>query len=167
FLIAGYTGTYDGQAHGLSAEPDQNGFLATGVNGEDLSSQLDLGAQHTNAGFYNETWSFNLNTPDDTTYNPNYYGTDSVVGTDPNTGDPIFAYGSTADRTLSIEIDKALANFNFNTSFVYDGSAHGLSGTASGVETNPADLNGLFHFSTDATMTHVDDRAVSGVWTFN
>src|SRR5262249_34998980 len=49
--VSGYSGTYDGQAHVLSG-------TATGVNGEDLSSLLNLGDSQTNAGHYDVTWTF-------------------------------------------------------------------------------------------------------------
>ena len=44
-VINPYSGTYDGEAHGLSAS-------ATGALGEDLSSLLNLGPTYTNAGDY-------------------------------------------------------------------------------------------------------------------
>src|SRR5204863_430529 len=41
--VNGYTGVYDGAAHGLTG-------TATGVSGESLSGLLDLGATYTTAG---------------------------------------------------------------------------------------------------------------------
>jgi hypothetical protein len=49
--ITPYSGTYDGQFHGLSGS-------ATGVLGEDLSALLNLGITERNAGHYNVAWSF-------------------------------------------------------------------------------------------------------------
>ncbi len=49
--IIPYSGTYDGQAHGLTG-------TATGTFGEDLSGLLSLGASYTNAGSYPVGWSF-------------------------------------------------------------------------------------------------------------
>jgi hypothetical protein len=49
--VSGYTGTYDGAAHGATG-------TATGVKGETLAG-LDLsGTVHTNAGAYSDGWSF-------------------------------------------------------------------------------------------------------------
>jgi hypothetical protein len=50
--VTGYTGDYDGQAHGASG-------TATGVKGESLTSQLDLGATFTNVPGGTANWSFN------------------------------------------------------------------------------------------------------------
>lgn len=50
-VVNGYTGVYDGQAHGLTGS-------ATGVHGEDLSGLLDLGASRTDAGVYAVDWFF-------------------------------------------------------------------------------------------------------------
>jgi hypothetical protein len=52
--VNGYSGTYDGAAHGLSGS-------ATGVNGTDLSSLLHLGPKQTDAGHYTVTWTFDGN----------------------------------------------------------------------------------------------------------
>jgi uncharacterized repeat protein (TIGR03803 family)/parallel beta-helix repeat protein len=49
--IIPYSGTYDGQPHGL-------GGTATGALGEDLSGLLNLGPTYTNAGAYTVGWSF-------------------------------------------------------------------------------------------------------------
>src|SRR5262249_18154535 len=50
--VTGYTGQYDGQAHGLTGS-------ATGVTGEDLSGLLDLGSQATHVSDSTTvTWAF-------------------------------------------------------------------------------------------------------------
>ncbi|HJQ30040.1 MAG TPA: PxKF domain-containing protein, partial [Rubrobacter sp.] len=49
--VQGYTGVYDGNAHGASGS-------ATGVKGEDLSNLLDLGASFTNFPGDTANWSF-------------------------------------------------------------------------------------------------------------
>ena len=49
--VNGYSGVYDGHAHGATGS-------ATGVNGEDLSSLLDLGASFTDAPGGVANWSF-------------------------------------------------------------------------------------------------------------
>jgi hypothetical protein len=49
--VAGYSGVYDGTAHGATG-------IATGVNGEDLSSLLNLGASFTNVPGGTASWTF-------------------------------------------------------------------------------------------------------------
>ena len=49
--VSGFSGPYDGLAHGASGS-------ATGVNGEDLSHLLDLGTSYTNAPGGTANWSF-------------------------------------------------------------------------------------------------------------
>jgi hypothetical protein len=53
--VKGYTGTYDGDAHGATG-------TATGVKDEDLSGLLDVGDSFTNAPGGTATWSFAGNT---------------------------------------------------------------------------------------------------------
>ena len=54
--IAGWSGTYNGDAHGASIT------TATGVKGEDLSASVDLGASFTNVPGGTASWSFsNIN----------------------------------------------------------------------------------------------------------
>jgi uncharacterized repeat protein (TIGR01451 family) len=49
--VTGYTGTYDGNAHGATGS-------ASGVQSEDLSGLLDLGASYTNAPGGTANWTF-------------------------------------------------------------------------------------------------------------
>lgn len=56
--VAGYAGTYDGAAHGASG-------TATGVNGENLSGLLNLGASFTDVPGGTANWTFG-----GTNYNP-------------------------------------------------------------------------------------------------
>jgi hypothetical protein len=53
--VSGYTGVYDGSAHGASG-------TATGVDGEDLTSLLNLGASFTNVPGGTAHWTFAGNT---------------------------------------------------------------------------------------------------------
>jgi len=96
--VNGTTVTYDGSAHGASGS-------ATGVNGEDLASLLNLGDGFTNAPGGTASWSFAGNT--------NY---------------------AAQSGTAAIVINKAAANVTV-TGYegIYDGSAHGASGSATGV----------------------------------
>ncbi|HMJ25610.1 MAG TPA: Ig-like domain-containing protein, partial [Pyrinomonadaceae bacterium] len=50
--VSGYSGVYDGNSHGASG-------TATGVNGEDLISLLNLGASFTNVPGGTASWTFN------------------------------------------------------------------------------------------------------------
>lgn len=98
--VATYTVTYDGTAHTASS-------TLTGVNGEDLSAQLDLsGTIHTNAGDYPaDIWTF--------TGGSNY---------------------NDQHGTLHNVINKAMAAVTVTPySVVFDGTAHTSVGTAIGV----------------------------------
>ncbi len=95
--VSGYSGTYDGAAHGATGS-------ATGVNGEDLSAGLDLGASFTNAPGGTATWSFSH-------------------------GNYLAESGSVA-----IVLAKATITFTVTGYFVtYDGNAHTATATATGV----------------------------------
>jgi MBG domain (YGX type)/YDG domain len=105
--VSGYTGMYDGLAHGATGS-------ATGVNGENLNTLLNLGASFTNVPGGNATWAFAGNT--------NY---------------------SAAGGSVSITITKATAVLSVDGfSGQYDGIAHGATGSATGV--TGEDLNSLF-----------------------
>src|SRR5262249_3344812 len=120
-----FSGVYDGQAHGLTGS-------ATGVQGEDLSTLLDLGASQVHAGHYDVTWSFAGNTD----YN-------------------------SATASSTIDIAKADATISVNPfSGIYDGQAHSLTGSATGVQGE--DLNGLLDLG--ASFRNVGHDAVS--WSF-
>ncbi|HEV2721338.1 MAG TPA: Ig-like domain repeat protein, partial [Thermoanaerobaculia bacterium] len=96
--VTGYSGVYDGHAHGATGS-------AHGINGEDLTSLLDLGASFTAVPGGTAHWTFASNT--------NYA---------PASGD------------VSITITQATATVTVNGySGVYDGNAHGATGSATGV----------------------------------
>jgi len=114
-LVDGYSEIYDGNPHTATG-------TATGVNGENLSSQLDLGGtRHTNAGtWFADPWTFNGGT----NYN-NDNGTvsDSIDGVD-----------------ATIDVD--------GYSVAYDGNPHTATGTATGVKgesLSGLDLSGTTH----------------------
>jgi len=98
--VTGFTGVYDGQPHGATGS-------ATGVNGEDLSSFLTLGASFTDVPGGTVAWSFSGN--------PNYApatGTAAMVITRAtpafsNLSSPVITYG-TAATTLSGRISLGL-----------------------------------------------------------
>jgi hypothetical protein len=92
--VQGFTGTYDGSAHGASGS-------ATGVNGTDLSSLLNLGDSFTNVSGGTANWSF--------AGNNNY---------------------NSASGSVTITINKASSTTTVSVAnATYDGNAHG--GTAS------------------------------------
>jgi hypothetical protein len=105
---------------------------ATGVKGEDLSSLLHLGANFTNVPGGAASWTFDGNTD----YKP-------------------------ANGTAAITISQADASITVNGySGVYDGNAHGATGSAKGVKGE--DLSSLL--SLGATLTNVPGGTAS--WTF-
>ena len=104
--VTGYTGVFDGAAHGATG-------TATGVGGAALSG-LVLGASFTNVPGGTATWTFT-----DTTGNyNNATGTAAIVITK-------------ADATVSVT----------GYTGVFDGAAHGATGTATGI--GGAALSGL------------------------
>ena len=116
FDVIGYTGVYDGQAHGATG-------TASGVNSEDLSYLLHLGSTFTNVPGGTATWTFEGN--------DNY---------------------NSATGTVDITITKANATLDVTGyTGVYDGQAHGATGTASG-----------FHLG--STFTNVPGGTAT--WTF-
>ncbi len=96
--MTGYTGVYDGAAHGATGS-------ATGVGGAALSG-LVLGDSFTNVPGGTASWTFTDATGN---YN-NASGTAAIVITK-------------ADATVSVT----------GYTGVYDGAAHGATGTATGV----------------------------------
>jgi hypothetical protein len=97
-VIADYSGVYDGFAHGVTGS-------ATGVNGEDLSASLDLGATYTNVPGGIAHWVFT----GDTNYND-------------------------ADDDADVSIAKADATIRVTPyTVVDDGQPHTATGSATGV----------------------------------
>src|SRR5207302_3701561 len=95
--VTGYTGVYDGHAHGATGS-------AHGVSAEDLSNLLNLGASFTDVPGGTAHWTFAGNT--------NY---------------------SAAIGDAAINITQAAAIIVVNGySGVYDGAAHGATGSATG-----------------------------------
>ena len=122
--VSGYTGVYDGAAHGASG-------TAKGVKGEPLNG-LDLGANFTNVPGGTAHWTFT-----------------DVTGNYNNTSGDAAIVISKADATVSVS----------GYTGVYDGAAHGASGTAKGVKGEP--LNGL---DLGANFTNVPGGTAH--WTF-
>ena len=106
--VNGYSGAYDGSIHGATGS-------ATGINGEDLSSLLNLGSTFVDAPGGTAEWSFAGNAD----YAP-------------------------ASGEVNIAISQITASINVSGfTGVYDGTAHGATATATGV--GGADLSSLFY----------------------
>jgi hypothetical protein len=124
--VNGYTGIYDGNAHGATGS-------ATGVQSEDLTSLLTLGDSFTSVPGGTANWSFAGNT--------NY---------------------SPASGTAGILISKANATINVQGySGIYDGHAHGATGSATGVQSES--LSSLLHLGD--SFTNVPGGTAH--WTFD
>ena len=100
-----------------------------------LTSLLHLGASFTNVPGGTASWSFDGNT--------NYKATSGSVG----------IVLTQADAVISVS----------GYTGVYDGTAHGATGTAAGVETSPANLTSLLHLG--ASFTNVPGGTAS--WSFD
>ncbi|MFQ6171430.1 PxKF domain-containing protein [Oryzobacter sp. R7] len=98
--VDGYSGVYDGEAHGATG-------TCVGVDGEDLEGDLDLGATFTDVPGGTATWSF---TPD----SGNYVATGGTVDIVITPATPVCDVDGYTD--------------------VYDGEAHGASGSCVGVK---------------------------------
>jgi Bacterial Ig-like domain (group 3)/Matrixin len=106
---------------------------ATGAFGESLNGLLNLGGEYTDAGTSAAAWYFAGNQD----YN-------------------------SAGGTFDIVIDKAYANIEIDGyTGPYDGHAHGISGTATGVLGEP--LSSLLHFG---GATRMDAGVTTGTWSF-
>ncbi len=131
--VNNFTGTYDGAAHGATGS-------ATGVEAvsADLTGLLNLGATFTNVPGGTAHWTFNAGS-----VNGNY---------------------NEASGDATVTINKANAHITVNNfTGTYDGAAHGVTGTATGVEATPANLTSLLNLG--ATFTNVPGGTAH--WTFN
>jgi hypothetical protein len=123
--VNGYSGVYDGNAHGASGS-------ATGVKGENLGSLLNLGAAFTDVPGGTAQWTFAGNAD----YRP-------------------------ASGSVAITISQANANITVNNySGTYDGNAHGLSGSATGVKGE--NLSSLLNLG----PTYVNAGSYTASWSF-
>ena len=124
--ITAYYGTYDGNAHGASG-------TVTGVNGEDLTSGLNMGGTWTNVGDYTPEWSFNGGT--------NYVSTTGC-----------------SDVTITRANATVIVN---GYDVTYDGVGHRATGTATGINgvdlTSDLDLLATQHTSANGPTGSVDN----------
>jgi hypothetical protein len=84
-IVNGYTGTYDGAAHGATL------ISATGVNSEDLSASVSLGSSFTNGPGGMAHWTFT---------NANYNDQSGDVTIVINPADQTISFSALADKTL-------------------------------------------------------------------
>ena len=124
--VNGYTGTYDGAAHGGTGS-------CKGVDGTTVLAGLDLGASFTNVPGGTANWSFT-----------------DVTGNYNDQSGSVAIVINKADATIMVS----------GYTGVYDGIAHGASGTATGV--GGVDLSGSLNFG--ATFTSVPGGTAH--WTF-
>jgi hypothetical protein len=96
--VTGFTGLYDGNAHGATG-------TATGVNGEDLSGDLDLGASFTDAPGGTASWTFTDTTGN---YNDASGSVEIKISSAPVAVDD--DADGTEDEDLDIDIADLLAN---------------------------------------------------------
>src|SRR5204862_157401 len=127
-VVNGYDVPYDTTAH--TATGTAKGVLNEALAGLDLS-----GTTHTNAGSYNDTWTF----------------TDA-------TGNYNDASNTVTDKISKVDATIVVTGYNG----VYTGTAHGASGTATGVAS--VNLGSLLHV---ATTTYVNVPGGLVHWTFD
>ncbi len=131
--VTNYSVPYDGHSHTATG-------TATGVNGTDLSSDIDLsGTTHTNAGTYTDTWHF---------IDPsgNYENTSGEV-TD------TISQANTTSGGITISVT--------GYAVAYDGTSHTATGTATGV--NGTDLSSDIDLS---GTTHTNAGIYTDTWHF-
>lgn len=84
--------------------------------------------------------------------NLNYTNAGTCTVTATKAGDANYLEVSSAPQTFTINKVDAVINISgYNN--IYDGSAHGATGTAVGIESTPADLNSLLHLGDSFTNT--------------
>ncbi|MDQ3817288.1 MAG: Ig-like domain-containing protein, partial [Acidobacteriota bacterium] len=108
--VNGYTGVYDGQSHGATGS-------AIGVNGENLSSLLNLGASFTNVPGGTAQWSFAGNT--------NYQAASGTVNIVISKATPTLSWNSPADITYGTPLGATQLNATASVpgTFIYNPSA--------------------------------------------
>jgi hypothetical protein len=105
--VAGFTGTYDGAAHGATG-------TATGVNGESLNAFLNLGASFTDVPGGTANWTFGGGT--------NYNATAGSAAITITRATPILNWPQPASITAGTALSAAQLNATANVdgTFVYD-----------------------------------------------
>jgi len=104
--VAGFTGTYDGAAHGATG-------TATGVNGENLNGSLNLGASFTDVPGGTANWTFS---------STNYNAASGAAAITINKATPILTWPEPAAVTAGTALTDAQLNATANVAgtFVYE-----------------------------------------------
>jgi Leucine rich repeat N-terminal domain len=108
--VVGYSGTYDGAAHGATG-------TATGVNNEDLSALFNLGASFTDVGSFTASWTFGGD--------PNYNPASGTAAITIAKATPIISWAQPAAITAGTALTDAQLNATASVdgTFVYTPSA--------------------------------------------
>jgi hypothetical protein len=134
--VNGYTGVYDGNAHGATG-------TATGVNNENLSNLLHLGASFTNAPGGTANWSFSGNT----NYNSDS-GTAAIVINKADTTTTVscdagpFTYTGSAQTPCSASVSGPGSLNQAVTPVTYTDNTNAGTATASATYAGTANYNG-------------------------
>jgi hypothetical protein len=139
--VSGYTGTYDGAAHGATG-------TATGVNGENLGGLLDLGASFIDVPGGTATWSFG---------GTNYNSASGTAAITIGKATPVLVWPQPAAVVAGTALTTAQLNATANVAgtFVYDpplGTVLTASQTLSVVFT-PADATNYNGATATVTIT--------------
>jgi hypothetical protein len=141
-VVNGYTGTYDGFAHGATGS-------ATGVKGANLSGQLNLGATFTNypGGYANWTFSGGTNYNDDS-------GSVAIVISKANAMIVITAYSVVSYDSMSHTATgtaKGVLNEDLSAGLDLSGTTHTNAGD---YPTDPWTFTGGTNYNDDAGTVH-------------
>ena len=133
--VNGYTGVYDGNAHGATGS-------ATGVNGEDLNGLLNLGASFTNVPGGTAHWTFNAGSS-----NGNYNEASGDVAITITQATPVITWNNPADIVYGTALSGTQLNATASTagSFAYTPAAGAVLGAGNSqtlhVAFTPTDTN--------------------------
>jgi hypothetical protein len=160
--VNGYTGVYDGGAHGATGS-------ATGVGGEDLSGLLNLGACFTNVPGGTANWSF----AGDANYKPASGTADIVI----NKATPLVPWNNPADIIYGTALGDGQLNATASVPgvFVYNPAAGTILNAGNGqtlsVGFTPADTTNYNNASANASLNVLKATptvsAVGGTFTYD
>ncbi|HKQ51821.1 MAG TPA: MBG domain-containing protein, partial [Pyrinomonadaceae bacterium] len=141
--VTGYTGAYDGNAHGATG-------TATGAQSEDLSSLLHLGATYTNVPGGTANWTFDGNT----NYNPD----SGSVSIDISKATPSINWSNPANITYGTALSATQLNATAATAgtFTYTPAAGTVLASGNGrnlhVDFVPTDTTNYNNASADVSI---------------
>ena len=144
--VSGYTGTYDGSAHGATG-------TATGAQGEDLSSLLDFGQTYTNVPGGTAHWTFNASNS-----NTNYNSSSGDVSITISKATPTVNWSNPADINYGTALSATQLNASASTagSFAYTPAAGTVLSSGNGqtlhVAFTPSDTTNFNGASKDVSI---------------